>query len=41
LGNLPDLLKASYYAKFDPLTSTKPIGNNVWPIELPEIKEAF
>lgn len=41
LGNLPDLLKASYYAKLDPLTSTKPIGNNVWPIELPEIKEAF
>jgi isopenicillin N synthase-like dioxygenase len=41
LGKLPDLLKASFYAKLNPLTTRKQLGNNVWPQELPEMKEAF
>jgi isopenicillin N synthase-like dioxygenase len=41
LGKLPDLLKASFYAKLDPLTTRKQLWNNVWPQELPEMKEAY
>jgi isopenicillin N synthase-like dioxygenase len=41
LGKLPDLLKASYYAKLDPLTTRKSNCENIWPQELPYMKEAF
>lgn len=41
LGNLPDLLKGSFYAQLNPLTNFPPKGDNVWPQELPELEKAF
>ncbi len=42
LGSKPDLLKASYYAKLDPLHSSKNFKDeNIWPEMIPELKSSF
>ena len=37
----PDLLKASYYAQLLQASCNNPQDNNIWPKEIPELRQAF
>jgi isopenicillin N synthase-like dioxygenase len=41
LNDKPDLLKASYYARLLQVSSKNPEDINVWPKEIPELRQAF